>query len=358
MKNNHLQVIKEKKTYKKRLIKCEICNSKNYEILSKVGRIGEPGKYGEYIVVICKKCTLTFSNPRYVDDFYLSYYKKKYRKIAFGYTKPTKFYIANQVKRSLGILNFYKNRIRKKKKGILLDHGCASGATMLPWIQDGWDAIGIDPHLPSVNYGLKKLNLNIKNCFGEKLDIKSNSIDGCISLGSLEHSFDISKSMEELTRVIKKKGFLLIRWRSNKIIGSPYEYFNHNHYRFFTRYTWKILLNKYGFSVKKFINKKLEGYNSYNYIYAVKQSNKKIINYSNSKNEFLKRKKYIISKIANYNKMINFVKDNYSKNKISNKQIHFIMKKYRMKLLNNYKFTSLKRFNLEIKSYISFINEK
>ena len=39
MKNNHLQVIKEKKTYKKRLIKCEICNSKNYEILSKVGRI-------------------------------------------------------------------------------------------------------------------------------------------------------------------------------------------------------------------------------------------------------------------------------------------------------------------------------
>ena len=54
----------------------------------------------------------------------------------------------------------------------------------------------------------------------------------------------------------------------------------------------------------------------------------------------------------------NFVKDNCSKNKISNKQIHFIMKKYQMKLLNNYKFTSLKRFNLEIKSYISFINEK
>ena len=353
---NHLKTIKKKKIFKKKLIKCEICSSADFEIINNLGRIGVPGQYGEYKIVICKVCTLTFSNPRYVDDFYLSYYKKKYRKVAFGFVNPTKFYISNQIKRSLGILEYYKKKIKNKKKGTLLDHGCASGATMLPWIKDGWKAIGIDPHLPSVNYGVKSLNLDIRNCFGEKLDIKSNTIDGCISLGSLEHSFNLSSSMMELKRVIKNKGFLLIRWRSDKIIGSPFEYFNHNHYRFFTKYTWKILLNSYGFRVKKFIDQKLEGYNSYNYILAINDG-RVIDKKKNIKKEYSSRKKYINLKIVNYKKMARYVKKKYPKN-ILLKDITFIMKKFRMHLLNNYKLISLKRFKLEIKSYISFINEK
>jgi ubiquinone/menaquinone biosynthesis C-methylase UbiE len=354
---NYLKIIKEKNIYKKKLIKCEICGSKDYEIVSSIGRIGVPGQYGEYNIVICKNCTLTFSNPRYVDEFYLSYYKKKYRKVAFGFVKPTKFYISNQIKRSLGILKYYKKKFKKKNNGVLLDHGCASGATMIPWIKDGWQAVGIDPHLPSVNYGVKSLNLDIKNCFGEELQIKSDTIDGCISLGSLEHSFNISSSMKELQRVIKEKGFLLIRWRSDHIIGSPFEYFNHNHYRFFTKTTWEILLNRYDFKVKKFINEKLEGYNSYNYIYAIKNSQKFKLKKKNLKSEYVNRKKYIEKKIINYNKMIQYVINNYTQ-EITFENIILIMKKYKMSLLNNYKLISLKRFKLEIKSYISFINEK
>ena len=53
------------------------------------------------------------------------------------------------------------------KKGTILDHGCASGLTMLPWIKKKWNAIGIDPHRPSVRLGKRKYKLNIKNALGK-----------------------------------------------------------------------------------------------------------------------------------------------------------------------------------------------
>ena len=35
--------------------------------------------------------------------------------------------------------------------------------------------------------------------------------------------------------------------------GSPLEYFNHNHFRYFNRETWKSVLNKHQFNIEKFI---------------------------------------------------------------------------------------------------------
>ena len=53
-----------------------------------------------------------------------------------------------------------------------------------------------------------------KSCLSKKL------FDVVLSLGSLEHSYDIRKSMKELVRTLKINGYLIIRWRSNNLIGS------------------------------------------------------------------------------------------------------------------------------------------
>ena len=79
----------------------------------------------------------------------------------------------------------------------MLDHGCASGSTMIPWLKKGWDAHGIDPHKPSVNLG-KKNNLKIQLASGEKLPFNKHSFDVVLSLGSLEHSYDIRATLKEI----------------------------------------------------------------------------------------------------------------------------------------------------------------
>ena len=44
--------------------------------------------------------------------------------------------------------------------------------------------------------------------------------------------------------------------------------YNHNHYRFFSKETWNLLLKKYGFSNIRHFNEDVEGYKSYSYILA------------------------------------------------------------------------------------------
>ena len=353
LKNN-----KFKKKSKEILISCEICSSKKYFVLQEVGRIGSPGEYGFLKTVICKKCSFKFLNPRYVDKFYTKYYKKNYRKIAFGSYVPSKYYVETQKKRGLGVLNFFKNKI---KKGSMLDHGCASGATMLPWLKSGWECYGIDPHVPSVKYGRYKYKLNIKIAFGEQLPFKDSLFDTILSLGSLEHAYDLSKTMLEIKRTLKNNGNLIIRWRSNKIIGSPLEYYNHNHNRFFTRLTLKALLNKYGFKVLDFVEKPLEGYNSYQYILAKKINNNFNIKYVLKK---LNLKKQVKKEIDNYKKVLkkytSIVLDIKKLNLFDDfkkKDRLIYIEKNNVKLLGIKKKDAISRYFYEIKKYYEILKK-
>ena len=141
---------------------------------------------------------------------------------------------------------------------------------MIPWKRKNYDIKGFDPHLPSVNYGKKRFNLDINLLFGEKLHFKNQSFDLVISLGSLEHCFDIKKSLKEIWRVLKKDGNLIIRWRSDKLIGSPLEYFGHATLKYMNIECWKYVLNRYGFQISKLVKKKIEKYDSFEYLIVKK----------------------------------------------------------------------------------------
>ena len=343
------------------LIKCEVCSSKKHKILQEIGRVRKPGEYGSLKTVICQKCSFKFLNPRYVDEFYTKYYKKNYRKIAFGQYLPSKYYVDTQKKRGLGVLNYFKKKI---VKGCMLDHGCASGATMTPWLKFGWKCYGIDPHIPSVNFGKKKFGLNIKVAFGEKLPFSNSKFDAIVSLGSLEHAYDLSKTMNEIRRVLKNNGHLIIRWRSDKIIGSPLEYYNHNHNRFFTRDTFKALLYKYGFKVIEFVNKPLEGYVSYQYILVKKLTNNKKIKFSEI-NKLLKlnnKHKVELSKykkiLKRYTRIVMLLKNyNFFDHLNIKFKLNFI-KKNKIQLLGIKKKDAINRFLYEAKKFYEILSHE
>ena len=84
---------------------------------------------------------------------------------------------------------------------------------------------------------------------GEDLPFDDDSFELIFSLGSTEHAYDFAKMLQEARRVLVPGGWFLIRWRSEKLWGSPLEYYNHNHLRFFTPRTWELALRRYGFSM-------------------------------------------------------------------------------------------------------------
>ena len=266
----NLDALKTK--YEMRQIPCEICGSEHSHMFQNYGRISEPGIYGKMPVTICHDCGFKMQNPRFEDGFYKNYYEAMYREIAFGAEKPSAEYIVQQKERGGKVLKFLKKHEKGVLSGKMLDHGCASGATMLSWKEEGWTVYGIDPHRPSVEEA-KLMNLDVEIGTGEDLPFDDNHFDLILSLGSTEHSYNLDLTMREMNRVLKEQGKLIIRWRSNEIFGSPLEYFNHNHYRFFTRNSWTLCLKRYGFRVNLMSHERVEGWDSYEYIIATKAGN-------------------------------------------------------------------------------------
>ncbi len=264
--SEHLGAIDMAQNYQRAEIACEICGSNDLSPLQARGRIAEAGVYGPLPIAICRVCGFVFQNPRYEARFYQDYYRSRYREVAFGAAKPSQKYIDGQVIRGGNVMEYCHGFVTPPGK--MLDHGCASGATMIPFKDGGWDAYGIDPHEPSVRTGIEDLGLDIRVAGGEAVPFDDGFFDLVISLGSTEHVSDFDAAMRELNRIIRPGGWLLIRWRSNKLWGSPYEYYNHNHYRFFTRTTWELALTRYGFVADDMSDREIEGNTGAEYIMA------------------------------------------------------------------------------------------
>ncbi|MGE0734867.1 MAG: class I SAM-dependent methyltransferase [Alphaproteobacteria bacterium] len=264
--NQHLDAIRIGKQYARVMIPCEACGGTRFTELQRRGRIAEPGVYGELVVVVCENCGFKMTNPRYEDRFYQDYYERLYREIAFGAEKPSPAYVETQKLRGAGVLRYAQRFI--DRPGRMLDHGCASAATSLPWRDAGWDVKGMDPHRPSIELGRAEFGLDLTVAPGEALPYPDASFEIVVSLGSLEHVYDLAAAMREVRRVLVPGGWLQIRWRTDEMFGSPLEYYNHNHYRFLSANTWRLVLRRYGFEAVDFDDTKYEGYPNYCYIMA------------------------------------------------------------------------------------------
>ena len=246
--NKKRSLVELKERFAPELKKCELCESKFFLPFQQYGRIGKTLEYGKNQILICSKCSYKMQNPRFPNAFYKEYYSKAYREICFGFSAPDKAYIEEQKERGYRVLNYCKKYF--KHPCAVLDHGSASGGALIPFKESGWDTFGVDPNEASIESGRRDLKIDIRLGVGEELPFQSNSVDLVISLGSLEHSYDIGLTLKEIKRVLKEKsGILFIRWRSDKLWGSPLEYYNHNHHRFFTDKTLELLLLLNGFKV-------------------------------------------------------------------------------------------------------------
>lgn len=333
-------------------VRCEVCASQKNKIIQSYGRVNANYKYGFLPVSICCDCGFVFLNPRLSNSYYKKYYKKNYRNKKFNNMLLNKEYEKQQIERGEKVYDYFSKKIKFRYKKIL-DHGCANGLTMLKWKRNDWKCIGIDPHLPSVQKGVRKFGLEIKNLDGENLDKLNQKFGVVLSLGSLEHSYDLNKSLKNIKRSLLKDEYLIIRWRSDKMNGSPLEYFNHNHFRYFNRETWKSVLNKHQFNIEKFIKTPVEGSDMYEYIIARKCSKKIIFNKKsrkNYKNYIMKYEKYVKKYYSLANKIKKLNIKEYKNKK-------YFIKKNKIGLLSINKTKAINRFFIETSKFLKFVEK-
>jgi len=339
---------------------CEICESKDHQVFQNIGKVGlKPGSYGYLPISICKNCGHKFLSPRFSNIYYKKFYEEEYGKIPFKRIKPTELYKNLQKQRGENLFNYFSKKLKLKNNGKILDHGAATGLFLLPWKEKGWNCYGIEPHKASVKYA-KTIGLNVKCGYGEKLPFKNNLFDVVISMGSFEHAYDLNKTFEEFHRTLKNNGKLILRWRSDKLLGSPLEYYNQITYRYFSKKTLINLFIKHNFKFIADIKKKLEGYDTFEYIVCKKitvkhKTNYKKINIKNfltNNNSYAKKYFLICSKIKKLNKNIN-IEDKFN-----------FIKKNKLGLMNIGRSKSVNRVFFEMKNYLialkkfSVINER
>jgi len=265
--DEYLQLIgMNNKQYKQIELNCEVCGKNNFEKILSKGRVGKVGEYGPINIMQCTHCGHVMINPRYEPQFYIDYYKDHYKVIGnFGGKKPKESFLDRQIERGNLIRTYLENNW-KLTQGSMLDLGCSYGAAMISFKRNGWEVAGIDPEKDSVEYGKKELGLPVHYGYGENLPYAKNSMDLVMSLGALEHVHDFDAAMSEICRVIKKNGYLFIRMRHNRPWGLIWEYFNKNHYRFFSEQTHRLAVMRYGFKVLSYTDEEVEGIPGHKYL--------------------------------------------------------------------------------------------
>lgn len=244
-KKKYLNYLNCKVDYKVKRIKCEICNSsKNTRIINIIS--WSQNKYGYMPIVACNFCGFVFQLFRFTKKFYETFYAKYYREKIFKNPIPSKKFILDQKSRGNKLYNFLKNQKLIKKKGSMLDVGCSTGLFLRPFINKGWKCFGNDPDKGFVDYGIKKFKLPLQIEQAENMQLRKNSLDLIIIMGSLEHCYDPNIVMKKCSIAAKKNCILVLEARGNPQ-SQIKNYFNHNHHRYFSENSLELMMIKYGF---------------------------------------------------------------------------------------------------------------
>jgi len=100
--------------------------------------------------------------------------------------------------------------LRPARGETVLDIGCGTGESLIPFIESGLSVTGIDPSQHMLDCALKKLGnrAELRCGFAEDLPFDDNSFNYASFFTSLEFVNDPKKALEEACRVAKDKIFI------------------------------------------------------------------------------------------------------------------------------------------------------
>lgn len=136
-----------------------------------------------------------------------------------------------------------------KKNLKILDVGCGSGMNLTALGKYG-DAFGIDSSPEAIMFCKKRNLKNVKLGIAEKTGFAANSFDLITALDVIEHTKDDSKSLEELYRILKPGGYIIITVPAYEALWSQWDVVL-QHYRRYSREGLIKLLKDKKFEILK-----------------------------------------------------------------------------------------------------------
>ena len=247
---NFEKYLKEKFNYKKKvsinLINCEVCNKKNFDVITNKSLLSsKKNLYVYFPYSLCENCGHAQQIFRLNKDFYNNYYNK----VLTQNTSRNKKYperLKNTITRGKILLKLLEQKLNLRfKNQKVLDIGCGHGGMLLEFHQKKCQVVGIDPDKNALNFSKKKYPyLNLINQSAEKMNFKKNSFDLIIINGSLEHVYDVNMVMKKVGKYLKKNGYLFLEGKGYPL-DKKENYFNFSHHRLFTKNSFSNLCAKY-----------------------------------------------------------------------------------------------------------------
>lgn len=254
-------------------VRCNLCDGDDYSIVY-LAREGErPDKThfsasGNDVlldqVVRCRKCGLAYVNPR-----------PKGKAVVEGYSEAVDETYVSQAQGRMQTFRSSLATIEKfrPQKGRILDVGCAAGFFLKAAKENGWREFGVEPSKWLADYGKNKLKLNVKAGTLKQAKFPSNYFDAVTLWDVLEHVPDPAAELEEIRRVLKPGGLLVVNYpnfgsKLARLAGRKWWFLLSVHLYYFTPQTLKAMLEKSGFEQfysKRHFQKLSLGYLAYRF---------------------------------------------------------------------------------------------
>lgn len=242
-------------------IECNLCGSSNYELVhhKKRDKIKEPSEFkGKYSIseaniqkpekiFRCNVCGLTFAQQ----DSNLSYY-------ADGYSEMVdQEYIEEERGRRQSSIEILKRIERHKKKGRLLEIGCANGFFIDEARRRNWEVYGVEISKWAVAYAKENLNLNVFMGPLKEAGFADEFFDLIVMSDVIEHLTDPKYTLLELRGILKNDGILYVNTPNissliSRILRAKWWGINKFHLFYFSKSTLEKMLDACGFKVKRY----------------------------------------------------------------------------------------------------------
>jgi len=162
----------------------------------------------EFDIVSCSSCGFKFTNPRPEVNKLGAYYESE-EYISHSNTSKGLVNSLYQGVRKYTLIKKLQLINRLNPKATLLDIGCGTGEFLNVCKEYGWKTTGIEPDEKARNYGVENYNLDVKP-ENELKNLADHSFEIITMWHVLEHVPDLNKRIEEIKRILKLNGTLVV----------------------------------------------------------------------------------------------------------------------------------------------------
>lgn len=185
---------------------CPICGGYQRETIFKT-RDRHYHIAGEWNVARCTECGMVQLDPMPKADALMKLYPKDF--YAFQDMSMKQRGLVARIKAFL----FPSLTVRDPKfakPGRVLDSGCGTGWSLIPFREARWDCTGVEPSVDAAKFGRETYGLDIRAGTVHSEKFPDAHFDYIRSNHSLEHDPDANETITEFRRIIREDGKLLI----------------------------------------------------------------------------------------------------------------------------------------------------